>query len=75
MCVANAVFETGMVRRETHMVVRGLILEGHVSHMSVSLMVKAKFHGHGDPAGLVHSMFPTLYIYLTHRSWSSAEVF
>lgn len=67
-------FETGMVRNEAQMVVSSLILEDHVSHISVNSMVKAKFCGHGDPVGLVHATFPTLCIDLTCRPWSSADI-
>lgn len=42
MCVANIMFETEMVRNEAHRVVRGFILEDHVSRISINSMLKAK---------------------------------
>lgn len=73
MCIVDAMFETGMVRNEAQVIVRGLSVEDHMSHISVNRIVKVKFHGHGDPVSLSHATFPTLCIDLRHRSWLSAN--
>ena len=45
MCFADTVFETETVRNEARVTVRGVMVEGHINHISVNHMVKAKVTG------------------------------
>lgn len=52
VCVADAMFKTGMVRNEAQMIVRGLLMKAHISLTNVNHIVKAKLL---DPETLLAS--------------------